>query len=162
MNIFVLDTSPVAAALMQCDKHVVKMVLESAQMLSTICNGPYKATHANHPCTLWAKASTGNYRWLHAHAVALAGEYSARYGKYHKSERVIHDLSQPPADVPEGPLTPFAQCMPEEFKQSCPVQAYRDYYWTKRAFAEWRKNRPAPNWWHGKLMLAQNAEGVEA
>ena len=35
MNIFYLDRDPVIAAQMMCDKHVVKMILESAQMLST-------------------------------------------------------------------------------------------------------------------------------
>ena len=152
MNIFILDTSPVEAAQMQCDKHVVKMVLESAQMLSIISGGPYKPTHAKHPCTLWASATKANYHWLHAHAVALATEYTLRYGRLHKSEAVIHLLSEPPESVPDGGLTPFAQCMPEEFRGPCPVQAYRDYYWSKRAFAEWR-HTPRPRWWHGKMML---------
>ena len=35
MNIFILDTDPIKAAEYHCDKHVVKMILESVQMLST-------------------------------------------------------------------------------------------------------------------------------
>jgi len=35
MNIFVLDKDPIVAAQLQCDRHVVKMTTESAQMLST-------------------------------------------------------------------------------------------------------------------------------
>ena len=52
MNIFYLDPDPVAAAQMQCDKHVVKMALETAQILSTVLGGPYKPTHAKHPSVL--------------------------------------------------------------------------------------------------------------
>ena len=63
MNVFILDTNPHAAAKMQCDKHVVKMCLETAQILSTITGGPYKPTHANHPCTLWAKANRTHFNW---------------------------------------------------------------------------------------------------
>ena len=35
MNIFVLDKDPHIAAQMHCDRHVPKMIVESAQMLST-------------------------------------------------------------------------------------------------------------------------------
>ena len=90
MNIFILDNDPVKAAQQQCDKHVVKMIVESAQMLSTahrmldghvelrpsksgkrmvkhyILNDKrddilYKAVHYNHPCTVWTMESHENY-----------------------------------------------------------------------------------------------------
>jgi hypothetical protein len=71
MNIFVLDTDPQIAAGFLCNKHVVKMSLESAQMLcSAFENGeaPYKRSYYNHPCTKWARESQANYEWLLAHA----------------------------------------------------------------------------------------------
>ena len=82
MNIFVLDTDPTIAAQMQCDKHVVKMPLECAQMLSTVHRHYgsddfqlYKSTHKHHPCTLWAASSRANYAWLFDHFRALNDEY---------------------------------------------------------------------------------------
>jgi len=113
MNIFILDRDPILAAQMQCDKHVVKMVLESAQILSTINGGPYKPTHQNHPCVLWAKAGKDNWDWLWYHALALCIEYTRRYGKPHKCREVIEHVSG--SMIPFG-ATPFVQCMPEEFK----------------------------------------------
>ena len=75
MNIFYLDEDPVLAAQMHCDKHVVKMILESAQLLSTAHllidgdeladeRGLYKATHKNHPSSKWVRDSSENYEWL--------------------------------------------------------------------------------------------------
>ena len=98
MNIFVLDESPVVSAKYACDKHVVKMILESAQMLCAIHpegTAPYKRSYYNHPCTKWARESFENYDWLIRHAYALCAEYSRRYNhkngkpKVHKSQEVI-------------------------------------------------------------------------
>ena len=80
MNIFVLDASPLRAAEMHCDKHVPKMVLETAQIMSTVLNekglkGAYKSTHKNHPCTVWAGQSFANYMWTMALGMALGLEY---------------------------------------------------------------------------------------
>jgi hypothetical protein len=92
MNIFYLDRDPVIAAQMMCDKHVVKMILESAQMLSTAHRvldgdeyankmGLYKLAHKNHPSTIWVRTSSENYRWLFNHYDALMQEYTYRYDK---------------------------------------------------------------------------------
>jgi hypothetical protein len=145
MNIFVLDLDPVKAAIQQCDKHIVKMPLETAQMLSTINGGPYRPTHINHPCTLWANAFLDNYNWLVKHGLALCSEYTYRYKKVHKCEEVIRSLSQPLIDIPEG-FSQFVQCMPNEYKCEDPVQAYRAYYHSKRSFTTWL-NRNKPDWW---------------
>ena len=93
MNIFVLHPMPDIAARMQCDRHVVKMTLETAQMLSTAINelggqAPYKSAHVNHPCSVWARETLSNFEWLWEHGINLAQEYTARYGKVHKSEAV--------------------------------------------------------------------------
>lgn len=145
MNIFVLDTNPVIAAQMQCNQHVVKMTLETAQILSTVAGGPYMPTHAKHPCTLWAGANRTNYNWLVMHGLALAEEYTRRYGRQHKSQAVIALLANRGAALPIG-ITPFVQCMPDEFKDKDPVVAYRKYYRSKAGFATW-KTQP-PYWWN--------------
>lgn len=143
MNIFILSENPLKAAQMQCDKHVVKMVLETAQILSTVAGGPYKPTHKNHPCVLWAARNLTNFQWLVRHGIALCHEYSLRYGKRHKSQDVIESIVPP--DLPVG-ISEFVQCMPDQYKDSDPVVAYRKYYHSK-SFAAWNKGRPAPFWW---------------
>lgn len=163
MNIFVLDSHPETAAQMQCDRHVVKMVLETAQMLCTVINemggsAPYKSTHVNHPCSVWARKSLGNFLWLYDHGMALAKEYTTRYGKVHKAEAVIQECmflsyqQEFPDPGPEDPcgldVTPFALCMPDEYKSDNVVESYRRFYIGEKAgFARWNKTRSAPQWW---------------
>jgi hypothetical protein len=138
MNIFVVNNDPKIAARQLCDKHVVKMILESAQMLcSAFENGeaPYKRSYYNHPCTKWVRESQANYEWLLTHAYGLCEEYFLRYGKIHKL-----GLDQ------ELGLTPFAQAMPDEYKNDDVVQAYRNYYNGEKAyFAKW-KSQLVPDW----------------
>ena len=149
MNIFVLDKNPHVAAMYACDKHVVKMILESAQMLCSVQpegTAPYKRSFYNHPCTKWVRASVANYDWLIEHARALCTEYTRRYGKVHKSEKVIDwcDTNRP--ELPDVGLTPFAQAMPEDYKNEDAVEAYRTYYRNdKRRFATWKDVDP-PAW----------------
>jgi len=149
MNIFVLDLNPAIAAQYQCDKHVVKMPLETAQMLCAVAyrfgrSAPYKPTHPRHPCTVWAGDSVGNWYWLRDHGIALCDEYRHRYGKQHASRRVIEAM-QPPPILPTQ-LTPFPQAMPEEYHTTNVVDAYRAYYrGAKHSFAKWT-NRSIPSW----------------
>ena len=135
MNIFALNTNPVVSAQMQHDKHVVKMVLESAQMLCSAFDRekfdvPYKWAHYNHPCTVWSRTNQSNFDWLSLHGLALAQEYTHRYGKIHKSQAVIEWCMDKvkEIDLPKDEITPFSQCMPDEFKDKDSVQAYRNYY----------------------------------
>jgi hypothetical protein len=152
MNIFVLDTDIQKCAQYHADQHVVKMVLESAQMLGAVLNQhgiktPYRSTHVNHPCTMWAGESLSNWRWLRKLALALNGEYRYRYEKDvdHKSAGVILELPEPPID--DIGLTEFAQAMPEKFRiPGDTVQAYRNFYrGDKIRFAKWTK-REVPDW----------------
>jgi len=151
MNIFVLHYDPKKAAQVQCDKHVVKMILETAQMLCTVAqncgfNAPYRATHKNHPCTLWTGKSKQNWDWLIEHGLALCTEYTERYGKVHKSQQHIEWCKDLNISLPTVGLTPFAQAMPVQYKNKCAVNAYRAYYrGEKSGFATWKKNKP--NWW---------------
>ena len=139
MNIFYLDTCPIRAAQQQCDKHVVKMILESAQMLSTAHHefgsdrAVYKSTHKNHPSTVWARECTANYIWLYVHMMALGMEYTKRYGKSHLTIKKCCDaLLEPPEGMPEcAQHTPPPQCMPDEYKRYDAVEAYRLYYISK-------------------------------
>jgi hypothetical protein len=133
MNIFALHIDPKTCASLHADKHVVKMILETAQMLCAaheIGYAPYKRTHYNHPCTQWARKTTANYDWLCRLGLALCDEYTRRYGRRHKSQDVIEWCEECiPDAVPLGELTPFAQAMPDEFKHvDDPIQAYKAYY----------------------------------
>jgi len=160
MNIFVLDECPVISAQMQCDKHIVKMPLETAQMLCSVWHRygegdkvPYKEAHKKHPCTLWAGDSLLNYDWLWKHGMELCFEYTRRYNKIHKCQQVIMDLEvyQCPFAFPIRDYgTPHPQCMPDEYKCAFddPVQAYRKYYINdKKDIAKWEKSRVAPDWY---------------
>lgn len=154
MNIFILDEDPYQAAKMLCDKHVVKMCLETAQIMSTINGGPYKSTHEKHPCVLWASETIGNYRWLAKHGIGIAREYFARFGKVHKSEEVILALEWPVLSLPTGSLTPFVLAMPDVFKSEDPVESYRNYYMTKKDFCKWTRTS-VPVWFKEKLCNVQ-------
>ena len=140
MNIFYLHKDPVKAAEMQYNKHVVKMILESAQMLCTAhhCYGnaeqklnvPYKQAHLNHPSTIWCRQSIPNYMWLYNHMIALGKEYTKRYGKNHLT---ITKCKEPLSVSPEGidtyvSFTEPPQCMPDEYKRDSAIHAYWLYY----------------------------------
>lgn len=146
MNIFVLDEDPNQAARYACDKHVVKMVLESAQLMCSVFPGgyaPYKKTHPNHPCSVWARERAENYEWLTQHAYALCVEYTKRYGKIHKSQEVIEWCDTHRPKLPSGPMSPFAQAMPDEYKDPDAVHAYRSYYMHEKInIATWKTITP--------------------
>ena len=154
MNIFVLDLNASLAAEYQCDRHVVKMLLESCQLLSAVKNKlgystKYKLTHANHPCTLWAGESKDNYLWLLDHSRALYQEYTKRYYKIHKCQELVDgELSNTPTELLNTGLTPFAQAMPDQYRViGDPVTAYRNYYLGEKArFAKWKLGN-TPFWW---------------
>lgn len=153
MNIFVLHSDPRKAAIAHCDKHVIKMILESAQMLSTACRVSgldvgYKATHKNHPCTLWVSRSLDNWRWLKSLAFWLNEEYKLRFlhVSNHKSWDVIAALPEP--EIAGIGLTPFALAMPVQYQKiDDPVASYRAYYMgEKAAIAKWRFPASKPDW----------------
>jgi hypothetical protein len=154
MNIFILSRDPREAAVQQCDQHVVKMTLESAQQLCGAFDpgdAPYKRTHWNHPCSVWTRQSEANFDWHVEHAIELAREYSRRYAKVHKSQRVIKWCRDNKGLLafPKTGLTSFALAMPDEHKLSCPVESYKKFYIADKGFARWRHTRKAPDWWRG-------------
>lgn len=152
MNIFATDWHPEISAKNLCDKHVVKMTLESAQILSTAhtesCDPLYKKTHKKHPCVLWAQQSIQNYCWLCQHALALCKEYTTRYGKIHRSEKVILWCIDNLPNLSEAVgVSEFAEVMPSKYKRRSSVYAYRLYYiGEKSKFAKWNKGRECPEW----------------
>ena len=137
MNIFYLDSDPVKAAQIQYNKHVVKMVLESAQMLCTAHhhydnghNVPYKKAHYNHPSTIWCRQNASQYMWLYDHMIALGKEYTKRYKKTHLTiTKCAEVLKQLPPTIPETIFTEPPQCMPEQYKViGDSLSAYWNYY----------------------------------
>ena len=105
MNIFYLSKIPKICASMHCDKHVTKMLIEYAQMMSTahhvLDDEPdpnlYKVAHLNHPSTIWVRSSKQNYLWMYKTWEFLHVEYQRRYGKEHLSfTRLNHLLCKAP------------------------------------------------------------------
>lgn len=170
MNIFVLDESPKQAAVYHNDKHVVKMILESAQMLHAPyyetntpfdgfprTKGPYKLTHKNHPCTRWTCKSLDNWSWLLDLALELCDEYTYRYTKTekqgtlfpkrHACQDMLEWMKDNPPQLDSNGMSPFALAMPDELKSNDAVESYRRYYMTeKRHIASWTK-RNTPEWY---------------
>ena len=145
MNIFYLNNDPKLCAEMHLDKHVVKMILEYAQLLSTahrVLDGTvstrlsksgrkqqyyplagerdnflYSATHVNHPSAVWVRHSYENYEWLYKLFIALLDEYTHRYGRIHATARLIDALYTPPIHIPKGiGFTEPTPAMPNEVK----------------------------------------------
>ena len=163
MNIFILDESPTESAKMYCDKHVPKMVVELYQMMGsalrrhgavddimplTKSGTPLKGGYHKHPCTLWTGDSRENFIWASFHGAMLCEEYESRFGKSHFCVDAIEQMFHMRDIIPEGDLTPFAQAMPDEYRNDDAVKAYRTYYKNDKAhFARWNKGRVAPYWW---------------
>ena len=158
MNIFYLHHLPSIAARMHCDKHVVKMIVESCQMLATAHhehgnghNVTYKPTHKNHPSAIWTRQSGEHYRWLRDLARNLCSEFTNRYGKVHKCEQMLIDeLWNPPSAIADMNkwLNP-PQCMPDEHKHYDTIMAYRRYYMSKDsswARTYYKGTGQRPNW----------------
>ena len=137
MNIFYLDNNPVKAAQVQYNKHVVKMILESAQMLCTAHhhydnghNVPYKKAHYNHPSTIWCRQNASQYMWLYDHMIALGKEYTKRYKKTHLTiTKCKEPLRHLPLGIPDSTFTEPPQCMPDQYKViGDSLSAYWNYY----------------------------------
>lgn len=175
MNIFYLDHDPKTCAEMHNDKHVVKMILEYAQLLSTahrIIDGTlveglsksgrkakryqlsddrdgvlYTATHSNHPSAVWARQSQANYFWLFGLFSACLDEYTYRYGKQHSTSRLYNHLYMSPNNIPTGEFTQPPPAMPDDYKVAGnSIQSYHNYYaGDKVKMSRWT-NRNMPLW----------------
>jgi len=144
MNIFHLHRDPKICAKYHCDKHVVKMVLETAQMLSTayqqICEidtDLYKIAYPKHPMTIWVSKSENNFKYALSLGSWLAYQYRLRYNKKHKSQEIIDVISNEKLNnfidnVQHVEFTPPPLCMPEQYKVSNYIESYRYYYKKKK------------------------------
>jgi hypothetical protein len=176
MNIFYIDKDPAQAAQWMVDKHVVKMILESAQLLSTahrLLDGRevegksktgrkarrwilddardpvvYQATHINHPSAVWCRESVENYIWLTDHFYALMAEYTYRYNKEHKCYgELSYMLQSPPNNLKRYEATPMPSAMADEYKVSNdPLTNYRNYYRLGKVSMHKWTNRQPPEW----------------
>ena len=167
MNIFFIDKCPIKSAQQLCDKHVVKMVLETAQMCSTAMRHwdldedlkyIYKSAYINHPMTVWVRANIHNLSWAVWHGISIGTEYTYRFGKIHKSSKVLEEIRDRLVEFKTPDTEQYClylsynlhdeppQCMPDEFKCDDYVEAYRAYYrkgkahilnWTFREQPDW-------------------------
>jgi hypothetical protein len=162
MNIFVLDWDVKKCAQYHNDKHVVKMILETAQLLCGVHHMtdqandqvPYRLSHKNHPCSIWARESLTNYLWLCELGLELCKEYTHRYGKRHKSLDVIEWCIINKPMISDKGLTEPAKAMPLEYKTKSVVESYRKYYiGEKSGFSKW-KNRDIPLWFEESLLYS--------
>lgn len=162
MNIFYIDKDPSVAAKAMADKHIVKMIVETAQILSTahrVLDGKpythisakgrkikrydhplyndrlYQSAYVNHPCNVWVRESFHNYNWLYNHFAALCDEYFIRFNRIHKAEKDLYIiLFYTPHNIPMVPLTPPAQAMPDHYRSNDAIDAYRKYYEAEKLF----------------------------
>ena len=150
MNIFHLDKNPKICAEYHCDKHVVKMILETAQMLSTAykkyCGDDdnlYKSAYPKHPMTIWVGESVENFNYAHLLGKELGKQYTKRYGKIHKSSNIINAFNNGRLQniedrFPSQYFTRPPLCMPDEYKCDDYIQSYRNYYiGDKKRFARY-------------------------
>ena len=182
MNIFYLHEDPIQNAKWHIDKHIVKMPIEYAQLMSTahrLLDGEmylgktaigrnikrwrlhderedilYKASHINHPSAIWVRESIENYFEMYKLYMAVLAEFTNRYGKIHGSSKPSIALIRPPSNIPMVKGTQLPQCMPEICKvKNNPILAYRNYYIVeKNSFASW-KNREIPEWFQTKDIM---------
>ena len=180
MNIFYLSKDPTECAQQHCDKHVVKMIIEYAQLLSTahrVLDGEqyldktknnrnikrwrldenedlfYKASHINHPSAIWARKSNNNYTWLNLLFCALCEEYEHRYGREHETCRKMYGkLTSLPKNIPVGYFEDPPPAMPDYCKLPSSVDSYKKYYINEKAnFAKWTK-REIPEWFKNAVL----------
>lgn len=181
MNIFYLDRDPKTCAEMHCDRHVLKMIIEYAQLMSTAHrvldgeeyyalsvngrkikrwrmsdskyeNGLMKASHVHHPSNVWVRQSRLNYMWLNQMWNYLLLEYTHRYGKRHACADRMEFLYAWPENIPDVPFTPPTPAMPDECKiANNSLASYHKYYIEKKVRFARWTNREAPLWFQNEI-----------
>jgi hypothetical protein len=175
VNIFYLDEDPIKCARAHYDKHVVKMILEYAQILSTthrVLDGQayyelskanrkilryslqdfilesniYKAAYINHPCNIWCRKNTENYQWLFNLWIAVMEEYTFRYDKHHASERLIPLLKNFPKNLIKDSFINPPSCVEDYCKVGNTIEDYRNCYRYQKIDLYSYKKRLPPDW----------------
>ena len=190
INIFYVHPDPEVAAQSMVDRHVVKMILETAQLLSTAhrvldgeeyvgqsqsgrkakrwrLNGDlenilYSATHINHPSAVWTRETSGNYDWLARHLLALGREYSYRYDRVHSTIDKLGDvLITPPQNIAQQDVTLMPSCMADDYiVGDDPITNYRNYYNKGKTNLLRWTKRFPPAWIEGEIILAPGAKHI--
>ena len=162
-----LDTDLKKCARYHCDKHVVKMPIEYAQLLSSALvhyghDAPYKETHKNHPCAIWVRKYEGNYTLLYDLAIEVGKEYTRRYGKVHKSTQALDnvprilDMGQ---EVTQTSPLPNCTTIKGIYPELNLVDKYRIYYMRDKAHILTFKNTEEPHWM-GERFYRQQIESI--
>jgi hypothetical protein len=157
MQIFFVDRDPIIAAQSLCDKHIVKMPIEAAQLLSitsVLCGGiaPYKSGKwKNHPCAIWVRQSKQHTDWLLVHGKELCNEFYKRYrpngGKHHASLDALLSLETHGTFPVDNGWKDPPQALPEDVQHEDVITAYRQYYNKyKTKFATWKEPANPPEW----------------
>ena len=154
MNIFYIHSDPIISARELADDHIRKMQIESAQMCCTAhwetgTEAPYKRAHWNHPSTKWVRESIQHYNWLVSHGLEVCNEFTKRYGKRHKTQDVLEWLKQNKPNVKDNGFTPPPQCMPDIYRGSDTIEAYRLFYIEDKVKIKnlsWNKLQNTPSW----------------
>lgn len=184
MNIFFLDRSTEICAQQHCDKHVVKMIIEYAQLLCTahrVIDGEvythvteknhkikrwrlddereqilHLAAHVNHPSNIWTRTSTSHYTWLYDMWRHLLKEYTYRYDKHHSNERLLFALAKPPHGLDYHKWMDPPRAMDDAYKMEDTIESYRNFYInSKSRFARWTR-RDIPDWYvQGMINLVE-------
>lgn len=186
MNIFFLHVDPSVNAAYYCDKHVVKIILEIAQLLWTAWGSDvtdalpanvqrYRPTHKNHPMAIWVRKCACNYMYAALVGLALCAEYTRRYKKVHKCQPTLKwllwhvparwHLEEPYSatttlaekDNPVG-VTPVPMCMPQEYRCASLITAYRRYYCHDKATIATWKFTSVPDWYNPAVKTAVTVE----
>jgi hypothetical protein len=137
------DSNSIAAARRRYTERTPAERLEHDQL-------PYRPTHLNHPCSIWTRSRLANYAWLLRLAASLGDEYEHRFGKRHGTDPALAWCASHLPPLPVGRGAPFAQAMPDQYRHSDPVIAYRRYYAAEKQIlkgkpATWTR-RPVPEW----------------
>lgn len=155
MNIFATSYYPQEAARWLDDRRLLKMILESSQLLANALyranlarlaplrkdGSPYPCAFLDHPCSRWVSESRENYGWLLQHAQQMVLEYRARFGKVHCMDEQLARMTDRDirGHLPAVHKTPFANCTP--FKDQPAITAYRFALAQK-----WKKAEHRPRW----------------
>lgn len=178
MNVFFLSYDSREAAEDHCDKHVIKMIVESLQLLFSAHwrvagitkrkereelgegwkelfpdlprENPYGTGYQNHGCTKWVLESQANYKWLCSLTIELLGEYERRWsGREHSCKKLAQWCNEHPIEIEDKGLTKPYLAMPDSCKRECPVESYRLYYHIKpRRMKVTWKGKTPPKWWN--------------
>jgi hypothetical protein len=159
MNIFVTDPCPIRSAVNLDNVRVVKMVLESAQLLSNAVHsldleGPYRKTHWNHPCSIWSRLSRENYTWLLNHFSALCNEYTYRFEKTHKCQQLSEIFVKSACLFPDEDIYRMERGIIYNPKEFTFVNCTTNHKHIKDVFKayqaemnlKWRNDKRTPKW----------------